>query len=489
MKGRKTLIMRIDKAPRKSICKIFATTKEEYGTYKNLSVWDELYFTAGTATYTEKDKRLSSGIIVQSELKFSVPGEENSFDLVKSEYVTGNKVVKIVYDDNSYRIIGSDKLPVRFDYSTQESPTKHIFSVSRKLIEYTKTVKNLDEAIFVLENPKTGSTFTFSTSDASLPNWRIGADTYETLTPPLPTSGDPIDILMFLDTFETVNNVTIIDTGFESLNLSMFSFSVSEIVCRDNQYLKSVSYGSVTANNFDFTGSALENVRIQASQNGAEFNFSNQQTTSEAITDSLINDLYRDNHSECVLLMSENTMASSSGREILQKLYEDNWTIPLSAIFDSLNGLNFGGANFVFFDELVVLIATNNIGISFETVFETSISKIEVSDTEVRWSWNGSQETFSYNKHSSFLEYSMQAGALKIDGVIKSTLAAGTPTSIMNVKIGYGTVLFYNFKAYNGLTLIDNIIVMPNGIFEEQINDSYIYLNGNEGEYASLLFK
>jgi len=75
-------------------------------TFKEALSWQEIYFTPGTAEFTEKPKENDAGELIEQLLKFSLPGEDDS-NLADLDGILGRPVlVKIEYSSGGKKLLG-----------------------------------------------------------------------------------------------------------------------------------------------------------------------------------------------------------------------------------------------------------------------------------------------------------------------------------------------------------------------------------------------
>ncbi len=102
-----------------TICKIFfAPISDIYSisivtdrfhrlvTFKNSKAWQEVYFTPGSADFTEKPKDTDPGELIEQSLKFMFPGEDDT-NLVALDAILGRPgLVKIEYTGDVSKLMG-----------------------------------------------------------------------------------------------------------------------------------------------------------------------------------------------------------------------------------------------------------------------------------------------------------------------------------------------------------------------------------------------
>ena len=83
--------------------------------------WKEIYFTAGTAEFSEKSKDTDSGELIEQSLKFIFPGEDESnltaLDLIACRPV----LVKVQYSTSMSKLIGDLDNGAKLSQVTQVS--------------------------------------------------------------------------------------------------------------------------------------------------------------------------------------------------------------------------------------------------------------------------------------------------------------------------------------------------------------------------------
>jgi hypothetical protein len=90
--------------------------------------WNELYFTAGTASYAEPTMDDRSGTIYNQSLKMIYPGEDET-NAATLYNINGRKmIVRLDYNNGVYKIIGDLERPARLkkDYSTDITTRNNI---------------------------------------------------------------------------------------------------------------------------------------------------------------------------------------------------------------------------------------------------------------------------------------------------------------------------------------------------------------------------
>ena len=101
-----------------SVCRIFFVSLDDVSNVlmvpdrfhrtvilKSGTQWQEIYFTAGTAEFTEKSKVTDAGELIDQSLKFIFPGEDES-NLLNMDSILGPPVIVKIGMPLGYKIIG-----------------------------------------------------------------------------------------------------------------------------------------------------------------------------------------------------------------------------------------------------------------------------------------------------------------------------------------------------------------------------------------------
>ena len=102
-----------------SVCKIFfaplsdinaiSSTTDRFHRYVEFvdgKSWQQMYFTQGTAEFSEKSKDTESGEIIEQSLKFIFPGEDEN-NLASLDAIVGRPLaVKIQYSSGLMKLMG-----------------------------------------------------------------------------------------------------------------------------------------------------------------------------------------------------------------------------------------------------------------------------------------------------------------------------------------------------------------------------------------------
>jgi len=79
------------------------------------TLWNEITFTSGSASFEEKPKTTDAGIIFEQKLKFTVPGEDDT-NTAFFDQLLRPTLVKVMFNKGLYpKLIGCAETPARFE--------------------------------------------------------------------------------------------------------------------------------------------------------------------------------------------------------------------------------------------------------------------------------------------------------------------------------------------------------------------------------------
>jgi hypothetical protein len=120
-----------------SICKLFYVYKEEIASMnfgsdlfhqsvvlKNNCAWKEIYFTPGSAEFTEVQKEELPGQSYQQKLRFLFPGEDEGNQSDLEPVITRPVVIRMDYSNEKSKIMGDISNPARINKS-QKTDSKY----------------------------------------------------------------------------------------------------------------------------------------------------------------------------------------------------------------------------------------------------------------------------------------------------------------------------------------------------------------------------
>jgi len=82
------------------------------------NLWKEIYFTKGSADFTEKDKIEDPGMIIEQNLKFVYPGEDED-NQQHLEALIHPMIILFQLTSGLFKVFGSNDVPVRALLSRQ----------------------------------------------------------------------------------------------------------------------------------------------------------------------------------------------------------------------------------------------------------------------------------------------------------------------------------------------------------------------------------
>lgn len=91
-------------------------------TFKSLKRWLEIYFTPGSAQFTEKEKEEDAGNLVEQSLKFTFPGEDLDSTSLLVQLERQQLIVLMSIDGTFPKVFGSLENGARLKRSSQITP-------------------------------------------------------------------------------------------------------------------------------------------------------------------------------------------------------------------------------------------------------------------------------------------------------------------------------------------------------------------------------